>query len=114
MNDLANDPQEMLQLLRQNYVANLPGKLNQIEIIWQDLQQAGWKIEIVQKLHMMVHKLAGSGASYGFPTLSEVARNLEVYMEGSLEDQAPPDAEWQSKLGQMLANLKQAMLDSNT
>ena len=108
MNNTTDDTQEMLRLLRENYAARLPEKLKQIKEYWQTLEQSGWETETAQKLHALVHKLAGSGASYGFPEVSQTARDLEVYLEEILENQTSPTSNWQTEIKQMLDELYQA------
>lgn len=111
MNNVANDAQEMLRLLREGYIARLPEKFNQIELSWQILQQSGWETEPARKMHGMVHKLAGSGASYGFPVISQAARSLEIYLEEMLENPAAHAADWPAEIKQLLADLEQAIAD---
>ena len=51
--------------------------------------------ELLQDLHARLHKLAGSGGTFGFPALSSQARALEIRAKVWLDSAtAPPAAEW--------------------
>jgi len=50
---------------------------------------------LLEELHARLHKLAGSGGTFGFPELSSQARTLEVSAKGWLNSAAPPTPdEW--------------------
>ena len=44
---------------------------------WNELRTVRWSIAGVDMLHVWVHQLAGSSASFGYPALGEYARELE-------------------------------------
>lgn len=49
------------------------------------------------ELHASLHKLAGSGGTFGFPELSRQARVLEVIVKAWLDDgRAPEPAQWEA------------------
>lgn len=76
--------QEQLKNLRDGYAARLPDKLAQIESLWHMISQqdrSEWPEEAVFTLHRLVHSLAGSGATFGFPELSLHARRAEVELK---------------------------------
>lgn len=72
-----NDLQAKLKILSDAYAAQLPEKLKQLEQAWQQLPRDRWDEKGCETLHRMVHSLTGSGKTFGFALLSEVARNLE-------------------------------------
>ena len=66
--------------IRKRYVDSLPERLEELESAFntadasaETSQANGGLRELVQ----LSHKLAGSGASFGFPLISEAARDLE-------------------------------------
>jgi len=61
-----------------SYAAQLPEKLNRLN---RPGAVASCRVdeENFQTLHRMVHSLTGSGKTFGFSLLSDVARNLEEY-----------------------------------
>ncbi|MDQ3268353.1 MAG: response regulator, partial [Pseudomonadota bacterium] len=76
-----NEFHAKLKLLNDTYAAQLPEKLKQLEQVWEHLPQDSWDEEGFETLHCMVHSLTGSGKTFGFALLSEVARNLENYLK---------------------------------
>ena len=76
-----NKLQAQLQALSDAYAVQLPEKLQQIEQTWNQLPQNEWDDEGFENLHRMVHSLTGSGKTFGFGLLSDVARGLEQYLK---------------------------------
>ncbi len=59
---------------------------------------------ILRELHASLHKLAGSGGTFGFPELSRQARVLEVTVKNWLDDgRAPELAAWEAWKVDLLA-----------
>ncbi len=99
-----------LELLRAKYVAALPAKMAHIETIWLYLKsaQSGQNVTVLLEpalldceefsmstFYRLVHNLAGSGASYGLPALSQSARELTNFLKpwsdpDKLTSQQPP------------------------
>lgn len=73
--------QDVLRALRVSYATQLPEKIREIESVWSALQ-AKWDTAIFSDLHRMVHSLTGSGSTFGFAELSNVARILEESIKG--------------------------------
>lgn len=76
----ANELQEKLQALGAAYAAQLPEKIGQIEQAWKQFPHDDWDEESFATLHRMVHSLTGSGKTFGFALLSDVARSLENHL----------------------------------
>jgi diguanylate cyclase (GGDEF)-like protein len=67
-----------LQEMRKLYRLNLPGKLEEINSLWDALQRADkLEADAVHELHRFVHSLTGSGATFGLAALSHAAGALE-------------------------------------
>ncbi len=64
-------------LLRDRYIRTIPEKLRSVSGSWNHAFESGWKPEPLQRMRIIVHRLAGSGASYGFSELSSAAKELE-------------------------------------
>jgi len=86
--------QQHLQVLREAYLTRLPEKIARLEELCESVlarlsdlqaqlpeaQAALARAEVESELsraRRLAHNLAGSGATYGFPTLSAAARSLE-------------------------------------
>ena len=70
-----------LKSLVETYSAQLPEKLDQIEQTLDQLPHDGWDEQSFQTLISLVHGLIGSGKTFGFLSLGNIARNLERYLE---------------------------------
>ena len=68
---------DQLAKLRQTYVAGLPEKIRRIEDAWHAVREDGWTTNALANLHQLSHGLAGSGATFGFASISSAARALE-------------------------------------
>lgn len=73
--------QAKLKALNDAYAAQLPEKLKQLEQVWEQLPLDSWDEKGFETLHRMVHSLTGSGKTFGFTSLSDVARDLEEYLK---------------------------------
>ncbi|MDH4284655.1 MAG: diguanylate cyclase, partial [Gallionellaceae bacterium] len=102
--------QAALKALSDDYAAKLPEKLGQIEQTWKRLQQEGWNVESLGDLHRMVHSLTGSGKTFGFTLLSDVARNLEMRLKQLVQGQKAPDEEEAKRIEVLLSELRQVSL----
>ena len=72
---------EQLRLLQESYTKQLPAKLAQVEQAFRKHQDE----DALRTLRFLAHGLAGSGATFGYPELSEAARRLEVLVDAALE-----------------------------
>lgn len=74
-----SDPvDEAFQQLRQEYLASLPARLDELR---SDV--ASWRAgdpDALSSLKVRLHRLAGSGGSYGFVQLSSLAREAERWL----------------------------------
>jgi diguanylate cyclase (GGDEF)-like protein len=87
--------------LQREYLAELPECLDEIR---HDISAfAAGDPDAAPLLRTRFHRLAGSGGSYGFPELSAIARELELWIAGS-----PPAAE-SARLEQGLERLAAAV-----
>lgn len=89
------------QELRREYLASLPARLDEIR---SDVAgfRAGMPAAAVS-LRTRLHRLAGSGGSYGFSDLSNAARQAEQWLSG---DPSPADA---PQLERLLERLSEAV-----
>ncbi len=79
-----------LQALTEVYAAELPAKVREIEALWQRMPEEGEGAQAKEML-LLVHKLAGSGATFGFPEVSAAAHLLELALKRSPSLQAGED-----------------------
>ena len=73
--------------LRQSYGAALPLRVQRLVQTWQALRQAREVDQIrAQALGFELHRLKGSGTTYGFPEVSRIAAKLEEALAAWRED----------------------------
>lgn len=70
-----DDPE--LRALRDAYAASLPDRVRDLHDAWQAASGGDWDLDGAQAVLRQAHDLAGSAASYGFPTISMLARRIE-------------------------------------
>jgi len=66
------------------YIRSAHDKLATLDELWQQAIAGGLSPDAVAPLREFSHRLAGSGGSYGFPTLGDAAHDLEMLL-GSAE-----------------------------
>lgn len=82
-----NEFQEKLSQLAATYAESLPGKMDEIEAMWNRLLE-NWSLQAAQDLHRFVHNLASTGKLFGFPELSTAARALEQAIKQLMQQDA--------------------------
>lgn len=110
------DPAELqakLKAMSDDYAAKLPEKLGQVEHAWEQLSEDRWDEEGFQTLHRMVHSLTGSGKTFGFALLSDVARNLEECLNQIAQSKAAPDKGQRNCIRVLLSELRQVAMQRN-
>ncbi len=98
-----------LEVLRKNYAKQLPEKISRLEELFAKLED----IEKLKELHSAAHKLTGSGATFGFDSLSRTARELEVFLKTLLEKNEAPSDEVISSIRNLLDAVTQSSLHLN-
>ncbi len=102
--------QATLNALSDEYAAKLPERLGHIEKAWEQLPKGRWDEEGFQVLHRMVHSLAGSGGTFGFSLVSDVARSLEKQLDRIAEAKAAPGEEQSRSIMVLLSELRQVAM----
>ena len=75
---------EQFEMLRRAYGDRLHEKVSAIEATWHHylaLPAGEEKIKSLATLHRITHSLAGSGATFGFPLVSQFARRAEMVLK---------------------------------
>ncbi|WP_164887201.1 diguanylate cyclase [Hahella sp. KA22] len=76
--DDSRSPMEKMQALRTAYASALPQKLTNVRDSWSSVRTLqNFNREILMPFRHLVHRLAGSGASYGFARLSALMQKIE-------------------------------------
>src|SRR5690349_17194115 len=109
MADRTESLKQELKLLREAYATRLPEKVGQVEEAWKELEAGRGDGETLKNLHFLVHRLTGSGATYGFVGLSEEARHLERYLKTLLESSLPFNQSQIAEANALIAKVKEAV-----
>lgn len=97
---------EKLESLRQSYARKLPEKLRAIDLVWEKLQAgSGGASEQWQMLFEKVHSLSGTGASFGYPLLSDKAGELDRLIRKLLNENEIDFDEVGERVGRLLGEL---------
>ena len=64
----------MLEELVEKYKSSLAAKADQLKVLVESFQEVGSDAE--EEIRLIAHSLYGSGSTYGFPEISEAAREL--------------------------------------
>jgi diguanylate cyclase (GGDEF)-like protein len=105
-----NELQAKLNLLSDAYAAQLPEKIKHIWQVWEELPRDSWDEKGFETLHRMVHSLTGSGKTFGFALLSDVARNLEEYLKQLAQAKTALSAQQRSHIQISMRELHQVTL----
>ncbi|MEO6423422.1 MAG: response regulator, partial [Candidatus Nitrotoga sp.] len=105
----SNDLQEKLKLLCDAYAAQLPEKLKQLEQILNHLPHDSWDEEGMQTLHHMTHNLTGSGKTFGFSLLTDMARNLENHIKLLIQTETALSKQQRSQIHSLISELHQVI-----
>ncbi|MBI5639470.1 MAG: response regulator [Nitrospirae bacterium] len=66
-----------LSALSKDYAEGLPYKIEEIWKTWREISEGQWDDRKLEEMRLMVHNLAGSGQTFGFPEVSLSAHLLE-------------------------------------
>ncbi|MDP3497244.1 MAG: Hpt domain-containing protein [Candidatus Nitrotoga sp.] len=105
-----NELQAKLKILCDAYATQLPEKLKHLEQVWKQLPLNSWDEEGFQTLHRMVHSLTGSGKTFGFSLLSDVARNLEEHLQQLAQAKISMTKQQRSHIHGLMSELHQVTL----
>lgn len=112
MTDNPKDIKERLEELKRAYVNGLGAKIEEVETAAQaagDDPLSGQGLEALDALKQLVHKLAGSGGTFGFAEISDAAERAETACGAMLE--TPSMDRWRSIEGH-LEELRNAVEDA--
>jgi HPt (histidine-containing phosphotransfer) domain-containing protein len=95
--------------LRDYFAGRLPARLAEIEEAFAEVRAAGWAPEPLGKLHRLVHSLAGAGGTFGWPEVTDAARELESFLKGQLVGLTVTVEEADGRVAAAMAELRRPM-----
>ncbi|QKQ24940.1 Hpt domain-containing protein [Candidatus Reidiella endopervernicosa] len=90
----------------------MPVKLDELRQCWSALCTDSWNEPLAERLLLMLHNLAGSGATYGFSDLSAYARGFERLLE-TVVKQRSVSTDVREQVDLILDSLKQSSISSD-
>jgi hypothetical protein len=75
--------------LRRSYEAELPDKLGLIAGALDVLRAGAWNRSDLEAFYLLIHRLTGSAAIYGFDGISRAAGDVETWALAALTDGVP-------------------------
>jgi HPt (histidine-containing phosphotransfer) domain-containing protein len=76
--------------LKLYFAGRLPLRVAEVEAARDAARGAGWTGEPLRTFHRLAHSLAGAGATFGFPEVTEVSHRLESLLESAISEETPP------------------------
>ncbi len=94
-----------LEDLQQSYSRKLPQKIWLIKDLWQKLIHVDWNEEAFRSLHRLIHSLAGSGRTFGFDELGELAKKFDRYLNSLHTRNRLPDEHDRQQISTLIEQL---------
>lgn len=77
---------EKLELIRHNYLKELPNKLQEIYDLFENIKSEDFALEKIKTLYRLAHNLVGSGATFGCIDVSDTAGELTNALERYIDN----------------------------
>lgn len=106
------DAQAAMKALQEVFGRKLPDRIAEINSIWSSLKEEGVSVALLNKLHLKLHSLNGSSATYHFDAVSKLAREAELIAKAMAEKGNLPTQQ-QSEIDEILSQLNKAPLTSS-
>jgi HPt (histidine-containing phosphotransfer) domain-containing protein len=81
---------DSMQEMKSYFAGRLPARIAEVEAARDAVRSAGWTGEPLRTFHRLAHSLAGAGATFGFPEVSDLAGRLERRLKALLAGGPPP------------------------
>lgn len=99
---------EKIEALRRQYADQLALRAVEIESLWKAVEESGGETGSLTDFRQIAHRLAGSGATFGYPGVSESAGALELYANTILERGSAPTGDEIKLVRELLSDLRAA------
>lgn len=97
---------QKLQALQQNYLSHLPQEIDTAESLWKTIQQDQDDVDALTVLYRLMHRLNGSGMTFGFPEVSDLAGVLERDLQNLKDQDLPVTPDQKKRINVTLQTLK--------
>jgi len=107
MSDSEIDPLQKLAKLRDLYARELPLRVEDLISRWEVFNAKPDSVDEIEEQIRAFHTLAGSGASYGYPEVTRLCRDIENIMQLCQQTSIPLDSSQGRDIEEKLSELKQ-------
>ncbi len=97
---------QQLVEMQQDYASRLPGKIIELEQIWERIQGRGDAREDLALLRRKAHSLSGSGTTFGFKEISEYARQMELLVDMIITEGKNTISRKKDNINELLDNMR--------
>lgn len=101
--------EQKMRELRLQYLKALPAHAKVLNEHWRRLRHVSWEAPSVQTMYQTAHKLAGSGTTFGYESITHTARALENLLSPMLESGEVASAALREAIDTALQALVRAM-----
>jgi CheY-like chemotaxis protein len=102
-------PNPEMEALLESYTRALPEKIAEIASSWRAVEDAQGNAELAQKVHSLVHRLAGTAGTYGYSTLGNAASQLEEAVKTYLRTGAQLTCERRDRMRALIDALEETI-----
>jgi DNA-binding response OmpR family regulator len=92
--------------LQKDYADQLPEKIEIMENLWGTIQKSSDNYKRLTKFRRLVHKLSGSGKTFGFEDITNFARELEMVLDMIIMEGEQTLEKRKDKIDEILDNLR--------
>lgn len=92
--------------LQREYASRLPQKILDLEKMWRDVLNSDETAVQLAKFRRMVHSIAGSGETFGFKDITDIARQLEVQLDMIIVEGAETVSDHQDQIDRLLDDMR--------
>jgi DNA-binding response OmpR family regulator len=92
--------------LQKDYADQLPEKIEIMENLWGTIQKSSDNSKRLIKFRRLVHKLSGSGKTFGFEDITNFARELEMILDMIIMEGEQTLEKRKDKIDEILDNLR--------
>lgn len=99
---------EKLRALQARFENDLAQRLDHIDAAWRTLESGEFADDDLQNFHLLLHRLAGSGATFGFPAISQISQQMEDIVLRVINEGAPFDGAARQQIRNSIDALRNA------
>jgi diguanylate cyclase (GGDEF)-like protein len=100
------DVQDNLKSLQQGYIERLPEEMKMAEGFWTTVQKEVRDRDSLYALYRLIHRLNGSGTTFGFPEISKITSDMEAILQDIVDGEERPSEDQQHRIDEGLLALR--------